>query len=116
MSQLQDIQSTLAKAQEQLTQLVEEEQQQQAEDRGQAPFWSFVYEQLLDDGEWHPNQQTIQAYDIARAFRALGFVIQKLNLSVRNIRYGLHCEMHDENERVRQYWRNLSENKKGQNV
>jgi len=109
---LQEIQEHLTKAQEEVSRLVEEEKKQQAEEQGQAPFWSFVYEQLLDDGEWHPNQYTVQAYDVERAFKTLGFVIQKMNLSVRNIRYGLHHEMHDENERVRQYWRDVSQQEK----
>lgn len=101
---LQHIQEHFALAQQYLSHLLEEEQKMRAEGQGRPILWKFVYEQLMDDGKWHPIEQTIEAYDIAGAFGSLGFVVQKLSLTIRNIRYGTYDEMQEEDERVRRYW------------
>lgn len=83
---------------------IEEQSKQIAEQQGRAPYYRFVYEQLMDTGEWCPNDQLIQAYDIGRAFATLGYVIRELKLTVRDIRYGLASEIEEEMKLVHSYW------------
>lgn len=75
---------------------------------GEEPLilYCFLYERLMDDGNWHPGDQLIKAQDVGQAFSSLGFIVQTMNLTIRNIRYGLMSEMAEELEKVHEHWRN----------
>jgi hypothetical protein len=99
---LQQILAHIRQAEKELAEMVTKEQQQQT---GQKMMYTFVYEQRYDDAPgWGPNQQYIEATSVGQAFATLGFLIDEMKLTIRNVRYGTQDEMQDETLRISQYW------------
>src|SRR5260221_5825005 len=99
---LKQIYEHLQQVEQELASLVEKEEQKRTE---RPMMYCFVYEQQYDDAPgWGPNNQLVEAYDIAEAFASFGHVLNAMDLTVRNIHYGAYSEMEEEMQRISEHW------------